>query len=357
MDQEIERALTEQVEPRYQLLVKNRLGWLGCQVHTLEAIAQDPALSGLRKEKTRERIRQIERQSRQDIKAAWKDQPPPAILRTLKLLKDSCPITEANLGKLLEQEGLTKHTLSFKTLRVLADLASFPWRFCKIYQDEQIVASTSVHSEEDNMFLAKSIKKATNYRPLSSVDDVMERTDGQFKENYIKAVISAHSRLFWLDKEHNCFWLKPDAPVKKNRIIFICGKIFTIEREASLAELHELITRTRKIREKFSTEALSNLLRLSGLFDVKGDRVSRRDGVTFDNLRRQDRLILQAAKIQGRTFQFVQMRDHLMSGGMSDPSATALIITSPLLKRIGKGRYQVVVDPALVKAKLLADRE
>lgn len=355
IDDEFVRVLEAAVEAKHHQIILYRHGWLGKDVLTLDEIAQDPDVSGLETIVTRERIRQIQSKAEGRIRAFWALNRPEKIVSAIAFLEDVAPIAKKDVTNCLLSAGFIRAPISYEGLRRAAKLGKLSWRFLELFRSETVIAETSAYSREDIQRIEGAILSATKRMPFSNLEDVVTGSSDPLYMSYVANIIDAHSDLYWLDERRSCFWHKPHSSPKKNKIIFVCGKLFSLKREASLSELLNAVARARTVDKCPTAEVLENLLVRSGLFQSEVNKIVACEGVEFDNLNETDRKVLRAARSLGRTVQFIDLRNNLVREGLSSGYASVEIQLSPLLIKIARGKYRVIVDPTKVDERLLSD--
>lgn len=355
VDDEIVRVLKAAVDAKHHQIILHRCGWLGREVLTLEEIARNPDLSGLKNAVTRERIRQIQSKAERRIRSFWALNRPEAIISAISLLEDVSPIAKKDVRGRLVRAGCVQSPLCYEGLRLAAKLAKLRWGFLELFRDDPVIVKASAYSPESLWRVEGAILGAIQGAPFASLTDVVKRAGNRICANYVSSIINAHPGLYWLDEMRSCFWRKPCSSPNANKIIFVCGKLFSLKREVLLSELISAVDRARTVDVSPSAEVLKNLLVQSGLFEPEGNRVIAREGVEFDNLNETDRKVLRAARSLGQTVQFLDLRNNLVHEGLSSNAANVQIQVSPLLVKVARGKYRVVVDPRNVDERLLAD--
>jgi hypothetical protein len=348
LDEELEQALAAAAPPGHHQIVATRLGWRGQPIPTLAVLGSDTAISGLPAQVTRERTRQIvehaEKRLSKFLSSRAKGGP---IFAAKQLLERRCPISRAMVGSALVEVGLAKTVYDYDVLKHLAEMSQMDWNFTELFSNEPVIVCTTACSEVESKEYALGILEALQGRPFARLSHVKEGFRRVFDENYARAIVDAHPSMAWLDEMKSVFWRTASLDSTRiNKAIFVCGKIFSLKRESTISELENALRRSRTVDDAPGSEALSNILSQTGLFEIEGDRVIATPGTRFDNLSSSDVRLLLAARGLGQTVRFIDLRDNLVRDGFTSNHANVLITAySPFLTRVARGIYRLAVDP------------
>ena len=339
-DEELEYVVSELVSPRKRNVVMRRLGWSGQPVCTLEELARNPELSGLGNRVTRERVRQIEVKARQAIRKSLAGLCPRRVSDALRLVSKSTPVVADEVPTLLKQHGLSRAGLSYSGLSTISELTGTGWSLVELIKGPNpVLVSTDEHADYEE---ALKLLGCARSEPFSCVTDIVEASPKPSRMAIlVTRLVDVHSEYRWLDRDARIFW---NTARDSNKILYQCKKLFSLAHRLLVGEIHTAIQRTRTVTAMPPTHVLLEMLRQAGWFEISGDYVQVRDGISFGELNMQDCRLVRATKGMGRTVGFSEIRDNLVREGASSSYAGQHILFSPFLFPVSRGRFRLLFD-------------
>ena len=166
----------------------------------------------------------------------------------------------------------------------------------------------------------------------------------------VRRVLAVDPAVRWLDEDIGWFWI-PD--IARNRVLARLDKILAVAGEIDLMELREAIARDRAMEGDVPPAPV-----LAALCDQLGDCELVDGGTRVRDTRPRDESDVLSAVEQGIVAVF---RAHggvafgsdatreLAEAGVAERTVAAALVNSPLLRRLGRGRYALVgaVDPTV----------
>jgi hypothetical protein len=166
----------------------------------------------------------------------------------------------------------------------------------------------------------------------------------------VRRVLAVDPAVRWLDEDIGWFWI-PDA--SRNRVLARLDKILAVAGEIDLMELRDAIARDRAMEGDVPPAPV-----LAALCEQLGDCELVDDGTRVRDTRPRDESDVLSAVEQGIVAVF---RAHggvasgsdatreLGEAGVAERTVAAALVNSPLLRRLGRGRYALVgaVDPTI----------
>ena len=348
-DEELEYVVSKVVSPRNRYVVILRLGWSGQPVQTLEALAANPELSRLGNRVTRERVRQIDSKAREAIRNSLDGLCPRRVSDALRLVAESTPVTADEVPVLLRKHGVSPVGLCYSGLCTIAELTQTAWNLVRLTTGANPVL-VSIEERADYA-AALQLLVSSRSKPFARVSETAEGTSQPSKmAMLLTRLVDVHSEYRWLDRDAGLFW---SAARDSNKMLFQCTKLFSLADRLLVDEIHTAVQRTRTITAMPPKHALLEMLRQTDWFQIHGNYVQLRDGISFNALSMQDRRLVRATKGMGRTMRFSEIRDNLVREGISSNHAGQCILFSPFLFPLARGRFRLIfnVDMATADAK------
>ena len=340
VDEELEYVVSHVVSPRNRNVVMLRLGWSGQPVRTLEELASNPELSCLGNRVSRERVRQIESKARQAIRKSVNGRCPRRVSDALCLVSESTPITADQVPTLLREHGLSRIGLSYSALCTIAELTETEWELVRLTAcPNPVLVSNEKRADYTG---ALELLVSARIRPFARVSETVEGTSQPSKTAVLLTrLVDVHSEYRWLDRDAGIFW---SAARDSNKILYQCKKLFSLAHRLLVGEIHAVVQRTRTVTAMPPKHVLLEMLRQADWFQIDGDYVQVRDGISFNALSIQDCRLVRATKGMGRTVGFKEIRDNLVREGASSSYAGQHILFSPFLFPVSRGRFRLLFD-------------
>ncbi len=373
IEEQLEAVLRHAVKPRARQVARLRFGWTGEDIPTLEALAKDPALSGLENQVTRERIRQIEAQAERSIRRSMiPKQKPPKLLDAIELLREQTPIAEPIFVAKLKSAGLTDLNLTYDVLKKACERLGIEWPFVDlgVYDKGQRVITLIENSEsrEDIVNMLSELRKIHNGWSYLNVDQTLESLPESLSQvpDLLETVVTISPEYEWLDNQSGYFWKPPKNYFGQgNRVLYICQRIFSVADEATLKELVIGVSRGLRHghpdlevlgRYPLSEKILAEMLRQTGLFVVENDIATKATGVEFSELNSTDVRILRAAEGLGKVINFSDLVHNAVQEGLSLGAARLATAWSPFFCAVSRGYYRLLVDLEQIDTRELTPR-
>ena len=340
VDEELEYVVSHVVPARSRNVVMLRLGWSGQPVRTLEELALNPELSRLGNRVSRERVRQIESKAKQAIRKSLSGLCPRRVLDALCLVSESTPITADQVPTLLRKHGLSRIGLSYSALRTIAELTETEWELVELTACRNpVLVSNEKHADYTG---ALELLGSVRIKPFARVSETVDGSSQPSKAAaLLTRLVDVHSEYQWLDRDAGIFW---NATRDSNKILYQCKKLFSLADRLLVGEIHTAVQRTRTVAAMPPKHVLLEMLRQADWFEIRGDYVQVRDGISFSALSTQDYRLVRATKGMGRTVGFSEIRDNLVREGASSGFAGQHILFSPFLFPVSRGRFRLLFD-------------
>ena len=341
---ELDYIVNEVISPRKRSVVVLRMGWSGQRIRTLKELAENPELSRLGKQVTRERIRQIEIQGKQAIRQRLDGMCPRQISEALRIVTESSPIAEQNVPSVLRKHGVTLVGVHYSGLRNVVDLTGTELTLVPLTNGENpVLVSTREHTRYTEVF---RILSSTRHLTFSVVDDTRKLAAQPSEMGpLLKSLIDTCFEYQWLDRDNGVYWHVPGGqPRRGNKILFQCRKLFSLCGRLHLDEIHSAVRRTRTVAKSPSKHVMLEMLRQTSWCLISGYYLQLREGIRFDELSAEDRRLVRAAKGMGSTVKFWELRDNLVREGVTSTHAGRHILFSPFLYPVSRGRYRVLFN-------------
>jgi len=341
-------------------ILKKRCGWQALPACTLEAIAVEPAISGLGNVVSRERIRQLETRGKKKLISGISNLggPPPRLIRAVNILVENSPCEIKHAMELLGKERLSREPFLLGSLKNWAEACGVEWPLIDLKLDHQESSCLILRADEklaqDLLSLAK---KALRVGKFARVKDCMRgsTTFGPQADFLSKFLIGAEPSYRWLDDSKTYFWRPPEDPLNpKNPLLNVCLRLFSVISSCLLEDVLVAIERGLKRGNRThstaaastpSLEILAEMLRQTGLFEVHNDRVSRVNGKSWQKINDTDRKVLRAAMAMGKLVNFTELVDNVVRQGLSrDAAQVAVTAYSPFLIPVARGQYRILCD-------------
>jgi hypothetical protein len=166
----------------------------------------------------------------------------------------------------------------------------------------------------------------------------------------VRRVLAVDPAVRWLDEDIGWFWI-PDVP--RNRVLARLDKILAVAGEIELMELRDAIARDRAMEGDVPPAPV-----LAALCEQLGDCELVDDGTRVRDTRPRDESDVLSAVEQGIVAVFrahggvasgSEATRELGEAGVAERTVAAALVNSPLLRRLGRGRYALVgaVDPTV----------
>lgn len=321
VDEELRFIINKIAEPRARQVAMARFGWCGDPVPTLQALGTDFGV-------TRERIRQIANKVEKNIKDFLGGRCPPMILKASQLVENALPMVKRDVPVLLRKEGISAIGLSYEALRKAVELAGTPWKVTEL--DGILIPACDRRGIEK----AKKAIVPLRNKPFANVYETGI-------PDLVSRFVEMRPDYAWLDRSAGVFWR---ANQWNNRVVFVCKKIFSLVGRLYADEVIRALERARNVQEAPPKAILLEMLRQTGWFDIHGEKIIRKDNVTFANLSDHDKQLLEATRGLSLPLRFIDLHNNLVRGGMSSNQANVVIQKSPLIYPVVRGRYCFLGD-------------
>ena len=354
---ELDYIVTEVISARKGAVVTLRLGWSGQRIRTLKELGENPELSLLGNRVTRERIRQIESNAKGAIRAKLDGVCPRRISEALRIVTDSTPIAADHLPDLLRKHGVSKIGLHYSALRNAVEVAGIAWDIVPLTTGANPVLISN--SEQKRYTSVLRVLSSTRNQTFSVVSDTAKLAAlPSGIEGLLNRLINAHSDFQWLDRDAGVYWYTPGGePRPSNKILFQCRKLFSLCSRPHLDEIYRAVQRTRTVAKLPARHVLLEMLGQTTWCRVDGNYAQLREGIRFDELNSNDRRLVRAAAGLGSPVTFLELRDSIVRGGLTSIHASQIILFSPFLYRVSRGRYRLLFDGDDLSARQLRATE
>ena len=354
---ELGYIVNEVISPRKRGVAMLRLGWSGQPIPTLKELGEDPVLSRLGNQVTRERIRQIESRAKRAIRSWLDGICPRQISEALRIVTESVPIAEQDVPSLLRKHGVSPVGLHYAGLRNAVELMETEWSVVPLTNGApRVLVSTR---ERDRY--SDALRILLSARPMT-FSIVGERAKLAARPSamvtLLTRLIDVYSEYRWLDRDAGVYWHTPGSrPRRSNKILYQCRKLFSLNRRLHADEIRRAVRRTRTVAELPPRHVLLEMIRQTNWCLIDGNYVELREGIRFNLLNRDDRRLVRVAAAMGSTVKSWELRENLVREGVTNPHAGRHIVFSPFLYPVARGRYQLLFDANDQSTRKLSSKE
>ena len=231
----------------------------------------------------------------------------------------------------------------FTMLKLCADI--FELRFPFALRKFNEMGTLITNSTDDTVSELVSGLREHGTGPYSELQEIAERIDCE--ERGLKKIIDISLRWEFLDGASRYFWKRPQLPpsnygVTGNAILTSLCKIFSVATRAATTDLARSVARDRILRKggpvtELPVSVLEGIAERSGLFDVHGGQVSKREDVEWCVIGRRDFALLEVCVEHGRVVPSHRIHSSLLRSGLTRENANATVAYSPFLVHTQSG--------------------
>ena len=246
LEQELSSLVLIMKKPRDRKIIISYLGWDGKGKKRLQRVADR---FGITRERVRQIVKRFEGRFKKKGEKTIADMP--LLRRALSLVKDNIPALASELESRLAESRIGKSDFRIEGIVTAAHVMGqeIPYRVEKIrkIRMQRIVIPAEYSSHV--LPIMRMAKKEIKFRGVGSVSDIARRFYGASfagdARRFIAVVLSSLEYFQWLDKEGEWFWF---SIARKNHLIKKIKKVLAVLNEITIADLHEGIKRSSRVR-------------------------------------------------------------------------------------------------------------
>lgn len=328
---------------------------------TLQEIGEEGSRYGFNNAVTRERVRQVVQKSEDRLRRKAGSRFPSWQLATEDAKKD-LPVSVSSFASKFGYDSAEDPEAVFVMLKRCADVFGLEYEFDTI---ERIVIEAA-----DDAMRALVAGLPEMARPYAELKNVVESAGCE--EGKLKEIIHGIPELEFLEEECLYFWKRPGLPPKNygftgNAILTCLCKVFSVATHATVSDLVQSVPRERNLRReghvmKIPGPVIEGVARCSGLFDVDGGRIVKKEGLHWCSIGQRDLALLKICAEHGRVVPSTVVYAGLVGAGLTRENAAVTVAYSPFLvhTRSGlgyrEGIYKFVVRPDEIEVEDLERR-
>jgi hypothetical protein len=282
LEQELSSLVLIMKKPRDRKIIISYLGWDGKGKKRLQRVADR---FGITRERVRQIVKRFEGRFKKKGEKTIADMP--LLRRALSLVKDNIPALASELESRLAESRIGKSDFRIEGIVTAAHVMGqeIPYRVEKIrkIRMQRIVIPAEYSSHV--LPIMRMAKKEIKFRGVGSVSDIARRFYGASfagdARRFIAVVLSSLEYFQWLDKEGEWFWF---SIARKNHLIKKIKKVLAVLNEITIADLHEGIKRSSRVRGVVPPpDVLLELCRQNEWCSVEGGMIIADPRENFEN--------------------------------------------------------------------------
>jgi hypothetical protein len=330
-------------------LIISLWGWSGRGRRTLEAVAQDPEVTGRSRGLTRERVRQIA--SKVEKKLQRITPSTPILDGALVWISEHCPNSESQVTKGLKIEGISEIEFDlsglFHAARTLGREPLISSR--EVDGIRYVFAKDHWPHLEKLVHTARSLTSKRGCVNFEFLCDLVELNDTATR-GCAQHLVNNHPELVWLDESHE--WIRHLGSVR-NRLTNLIEKIFAVTSKIHISELRSAVRRHHRVEAVPPIMILKAFCESHDFLKVNENFVETRSGVTLiPHFGTMETILTTVLKENNSVMARPLLEKECIDRGMNPNSFYLMLSYSPLIQKLARGVYALVgaeIAPGLVE--------
>jgi hypothetical protein len=318
---------------RDRQIVTRYFGWDGGGRQTLEALGRKYGVS-------RERIRQICSQAIKQHRGI--DVFAPALDRAVAFLAPRVPRGVPALKAEFDETGISAGRVPIEVIVEAAELLGCPLPWVLAAVDDQQVAVAAAEARLPHAIARAAKQVAANYG-AASVDHLLAELSlppgVEVPRELIDETLPLIAGFRWLDARRQ--WFEPNGTQQSYGLPNMIGKILAVCPRIGVGRLSEALARNRRSRRPLPPpEVLLEFCREMPGVRVQGTTLIAAAPRSWRSvLSNAEFLVAQTLQRHGPALERARLEELCLRAGLSRSSFNAVLMSSPALVPVGRGRY------------------
>ena len=343
LEEEVECIIRKIVPRNVSSVLIHRLGTKrqGCPM-TLEEVAKSKIVNDTKL--TRERIRQIEFQGKKLIKSKIIELSKYQLV--LAELTKHPVISEYDAEQILKNKQITNldnPLLLISNLERL-DLVQFPFIQKKIlWINQTYLVNKNLFDAKILTKFFKHLQKEISGNAFAIIDMNVYFLDDKYSAETIRSVIETTDQLICIPYGEKLYIAKRPGRLKShaNKLVTSLVKIFLLSRKCTMRDVYKAVKKTRNLSQEFPFPVFERYLQELKFFKCDEMIIECLEPPETEILNRAEGLLVKWAKQFGDRVDSTTLHNFLVCSGMTSQAARQIVIHSPLIITIKKGRSNV----------------